>query len=356
MNENMKKYARLLVRKGLNVQPGQPVRISAPIECIEFVRLVVDEIYEVSQKGIIIDWTDDYITRSTFINEPIENFENTPEFLVKKSDYTIDNNFALLKISATDPDNLNGVDPVKIMTAQKTMSRDLKRQTHATMSDNLSWTVASIPTSKWAKKVFPNSDTPIDDLWEAIIKATRSDTIDPVLAWEEHVLKLTGYAKNLNNHKFEYLVFTNSIGTNIEVGLPKGHIWMAAESLNNVLKNTFIANMPTEEVFTMPHKDKVNGKVYASKPLNYQGALIEDFWIEFKDGKVVDLDAKKNKETLEKLVKVDEGACMLGEVALVSYNTPISMSNVLFYNTLFDENASCHLALGKAYPTCIKDS
>jgi len=354
--ENIKKYAKLIVTKALNVQPDQPVHITAPIESNYFVRYLVDEIYKVSTGGIMIDWMDDYITRAKFVNEPINNFQTTPQYAVEKVKEVVDNNYARLYISATDPDSLVGIDPTKLLEDQKTKSRDLVKLVKATMSDHVSWSIVSIPTLKWAEKVFPESLAPMNDLWDAILTATRCDTPDPVATWDKHVTKLKGYAKSLNDHEFDKLVFKNKLGTNIEIGLPVGHIWMAAESQNQVRKNTFIANMPTEEVFTMPHREQLNGRVYASKPLKYQGALIDGFWLEFKNGKLVDFDAKVNKETLAELVNVDEGAKMAGEIALVSHNTPISLSNVLFYNTLFDENASCHIALGKAYPTCISDS
>ncbi len=356
MNIKVQKYAELVIKKGLGVIPGQPVLISAPIEGADFVKLLVEEAYKAGSNRVEVDWIDDDLNRLKFTHEPMENFKTTADYQVARMDYHVNNNYALLKISATDPEALNGINPDKIMELQKTNNRDLKRKTSALMNDKMSWCVISIPTLKWAEKVFPDSEDPVKELWDAILEMTRCNTLNPIAEWEKHIKNLDKYATSLNDYQFSKLKFTNSVGTNLEVGLPHNHIWQSAESRNKVRNIPFVANMPSEEVFTMPHKDQVNGIVYSSKPLNYQGNLIDKFSVEFKDGRAIKVNAEQGQEVLEKLIAVDDGAALLGEVALVSYESPISLSNILFYNTLFDENASCHLAFGKAYPTCINDS
>ena len=223
------------------------------------------------------------------------------------------------------------------------------------MNDINSWCVVSIPTKDWAKRVFPNvsEDEAVEQLWEAIFNATRINLEDPVKAWENHIENLVEKNKFLNEKNFKSLHYTASNGTDLVVELPEGHIWVSGGGTN--AKGTyFVANMPTEEVFTLPLKNGVNGVVYSTKPLNYGGKLIDDFKLTFKDGKVVEYEAKVGQEVLTDLLDIDDGAKYLGEVALVPHSSPISQSNIVYMNTLFDENASCHFAFGKAYPTNIK--
>ena len=203
------------------------------------------------------------------------------------------------------------------------------------------------------KKVFPNSDKPLEDLWDAIFNVTRIKEDEPIKAWEDHLSLLSEKAKWLNKKNFKYLKYKSENGTDLQIELPQGHLWMAASS-NNLKGEEFVPNMPTEEVFTMPKRDGVNGIVYSSKPLVFNGNVIDEFYLKFEDGRVVEFDAKKGKDTLASIFNQDDNARYLGEVALVPYDSPISNSNILFFNTLFDENASCHLALGKAYPTNIE--
>ena len=225
------------------------------------------------------------------------------------------------------------------------------------MANKSQWSIVAAPNPTWAKKVFPNleDEAAVEALWDAILSASRVTLDnDPVKEWEAHNKQLLEHNNILNKHQFDTLHFKNSLGTDITIKLVENHIWAGGGevSANGVYFNP---NIPTEENFTMPHKYGVNGKVVATTPLNYQGNLIEDFWLEFKDGKVVDYDAKSAKATLENLLKLDEGSSRLGEIALISHDSPISNSGILFYNTLFDENASCHMALGRAYPMNIEN-
>ncbi len=354
MEEMIKNYANLVIKVGQTVKEGQLVVLRIPTECREFAHYLVEYAYEAGAGKVIVEWSDDIITRLKYQHEEKENFETIEDFVIEKYKYFIEQKASFISVSATDPENLSGVDPQKIMAAAKASNQYLKFYSEALMADRNKWTVISVPTKKWADKIFPSSEDSVKELWEAILKAVRCDLEDPIEAWKNHVAELDKYASFLNENRIEKLHFKSELGTDLTVELPVDYIFASAGSMAENGEK-FIANMPTEEVFTLPHRHGVNGKVYASKPLNYQGNLIDQFMLEFKDGKVVDVQAEVGEEVLKELVKVDEGASMLGEVALVGYDTPISLSNILFYNTLFDENASCHLALGRAYPTCLKN-
>ncbi len=348
-------YAKLIVKVGINVQAGEPMVISSPIEGAEFTRLLAKHAYEAGASEVHVNWNDEVITRLKYENAPMEVFENYPLWFADGLEDFAKKGAGFVSIHAQDPELLKGIDSKKIAAANKSASMALKEWRKYTMNDLNSWCVISIPTKNWAKRVFPDlsDDEALEKLWDAIFKATRMDQQDPVEAWKEHLDTLQEKVKFLNEKKFKSLHYTASNGTDLVVELPEGHIWAGGGGDNS--KGTyFVANMPTEEVFTMPHKDGINGIVYSTKPLNYSGSLIDEFSVTFKDGKVVDFKAKVGEEVLKDLLDIDEGAKHLGEVALVPYSSPISQSNIVFLNTLFDENASCHFAFGKAYPTNIE--
>ncbi|MEG6584707.1 aminopeptidase [Dendrosporobacter sp. 1207_IL3150] len=358
MNQNLlEKYARLIVKTGVNIQKDQILVINAPIECAEFTRLIAQTAYQEGARDVVINWKDELFSKIRFLQAPEEVFEEFPEWQRQFYLSYLHKGAAFLSISASDPELLKDVNPDRVAKAQKTGSIALQEYREKLMSNKNAWCVISIPTKSWAKKVFPNlpEGEAIAKLWEAIFEVVRVTSVDPVAAWEEHKTNLKKSMDLLNSHSFKYLQYKNAAGTDLKIELPEDHIWLGgAEATPEGLE--FIANMPTEEVFTLPKKTGVNGKVVSSKPLNYNGNLIDEFTLEFKDGKIVEYTAKKGYEVLKNLVETDEGSCYLGEVALVPFNSPISRLNILFYNTLFDENASCHLAIGKAYPVCIKDS
>ena len=350
----LNKYAQLVVEVGSNVQEGDTVSIAAPVESAEFARMLAENSYKAGAHEVIINWRDDVITRLAYENQPVEVLEDIAQYAYDRAEYYAKKGQKSISISAADPELLKGIDAQKIQRASKAMSEKFQPLRKYTMNDINSWTVISVPTQKWAEKVFPNSENPVEDLWEAIFKTVRVDKENPIKEWEDHLNTLTKKSDWLNEMNFEFLRYKSSNGTDLEIRLPEGHIWTAASSLNSK-GESFVPNMPTEEVFTLPHKDGVNGIVHSAKPLVYAGNVIDEFWLKFEDGAVVDFDAKKGKETLQSLFDKDERARRLGEVALVPFDSPISNSNILFFNTLFDENASCHLALGKAYPTTIKN-
>lgn len=351
----LEEYAKLCVKVGINLQPGQPLVINAPIEGADFVRLVAKQAYEAGAKQVHVNWNDETLTKLKYENSPMEVFENFPKWYADGLEEFAKDGAGYLSIYSEDPELLKEIDPKKIAANNKSKSMALKEFRKYNMNNINSWCVVSIPTKGWAKKVFPNvsEEEAMEKLWDAIFKATRMDLEDPVKAWEEHIKSIEEKVKFLNDKSFKKLYYKSSNGTDLEVELPEGHIWAGGGDYNS--KNTFfVANMPTEEVFTMPLKTGVNGTVYSTKPLNYGGNLINNFKLIFKNGKVVDFEAEEGYEVLKDLLDIDEGAKYLGEVALVPFDSPISNSNIIFLNTLFDENASCHFAFGKAYPTNIK--
>lgn len=354
-NALLDKYANLCVKVGINIQKDQPLVITAPVEGAEFVRLLAKHAYEAGAKEVHVNWNDDELTRMKFEYAPMEVFENFPKWYADGMEDYAEKGAGFISISARDPYLLKGIDSKKIAANNKASSIGLKKFREYTMNDLNSWCVISIATKKWAKRVFPDvsDEEAVEKLWDAIFKALRVYEEDPVEAWKKHLKNIEDKVNFLNEKNFKKLYYKSSNGTDLEVELPEGHIWAGGGGKNS--KGVyFVANMPTEEVFTLPHKYGVNGVVYSSKPLNYGGNLINNFSLTFKDGKVVDFTAEEGYDVLKDLLDLDEGAKRLGEVALVPHDSPISNSNIIFYNTLFDENASCHFALGKAYPTNLK--
>ena len=352
----LEKYAELAIRTGVNVQAGQTLRINVKAEHYEFARLLVKEAYACGAKKVIVEFNDDIIGKEHAVHQDFDTYVEVPEWLKVKIDSLLEEDLCNLSVYAPSPGLFADVDGEKLATASKNQSEALKAYSDYMMANRGQWSLVSLPTKEWAKTVFP--ELPVDEayekLFEAILYATRvTKDKDPVEAWKEHNATLHHQNKVLNDYNFKSLHFKNSLGTDIVVGLVNDHIWSGgAEVAENGV--VFNPNMPTEESFTMPDRTNVNGRVYSTKPLNYQGKLIDEFWLEFKDGAVIDFDAKKEKETLQALLDTDEGSRRIGEIALISHKSPISDLNILFLNTLFDENASCHMALGRAYPMNIK--
>jgi len=349
------KYARLIVNTGLNLQSNQILVINSPIECAQFTRLVSQMAYEMGAKDVVVQWRDELFSKIRFLHAPEEVFDEFPEWQKEFYLSYVHQGAAFLSISASDPELMQDVNPERMTRAQKASSTALRDYRERLMSNKNVWCVVSIPTTAWAKKVFPllSEEASIDKLWEVIFRTVRVDTQDPAASWDDHKTKLKARMDFLNSLALKSLHYTNSLGTDLSIELPNDHIWLGGSDLTPEGLE-FIANMPTEEVFTLPAKTGVNGKAVSSMPLNYNGHLIEQFSLTFKDGKIVDYSAVKGYETLKTMIETDEGSHFLGEVALVPYDSPISNANILFFNTLFDENASCHLAIGKAYPVCLK--
>ncbi|WP_067728399.1 aminopeptidase [Oceanobacillus damuensis] len=349
--QTQEKYAELALRTGVNLQKGQALMINAPIEGADFTKIVVRKAYELGAKDVHINWVDDELTLLKYENSPDEVITNYPEWKVKLHDTFAEDGAAVLNIRSTNPDLLKDIDPSRVAKANKAAAEAMVNFRKYTMNDKIPWSIISIPSGDWAQKIFPDKsqEDAVDSLWEAILKIVRVDQSDPIAAWEAHNATLKTAREVLNDRNYKKLIF-KAPGTDLEMELPEGHIWRGGSAVAET-GVTFNPNMPTEEVFSMPHKNGVNGTVASTKPLNYGGSLIDQFSLTFKDGKVVDFKAKQGEEVLKHLLESDEGARRLGEIALVPHESPVSQSGLIFYNTLFDENASCHIALGKAYPT-----
>lgn len=352
----LKKYAELVVKTGINLQEKQQLFIMSPLECASFARIIAEKAYEAGAINVIVDYHDENLELIKYNKAPNECFEKEPKYLALAREELVNEKTAFISISARDPELLSGVESNKISMLAKTTNKALRNFSNALMSNEVQWCVVSIPTKAWAKKVFPNTseEEAMEKLWNSIFSIVRADKESPVSAWNEHLANLKLRKDYLNGKNFKYLYY-KSEGTDLIVELPEDHIWLSGEEhTKDGIK--FVANMPTEEVFTLPKREGVNGYVTSKKPLIYGGNIIDNFKLIIKDGKIVDFTADKGGEILKGLLDTDEGARYLGEVALVGCNSPISNSGLIFYNTLFDENASCHFAFGEAYPSCLKGS
>lgn len=351
---SLDKYAELTVKVGVNVQKGQTLVVHAPVESAEFIRLIAAKAYEAGARLVKVLWNDETLTRLQYEKASDDVFTETPKWFVGEMVELVENGAAVLHVLAENPDLLNGIDPERIANFYKTRGEAMKQYRAYQQADKFSWCLIAAPSPSWAAKVFP--DVPeaeqMDKLWEAIFHTVRVDQDDPVEAWKQHLKVLDEKSSVLNAKKYKALHYI-APGTDLTIELPKGHIWAQGDSVNEQ-GNTFVANMPTEEVFTAPLKTGVNGTVSSTKPLSYAGNIVDKFSLTFENGRVVSFTAEQGYETLERLLNMDEGARYLGEVALVPHQSPISESNILYYNTLFDENASNHLAIGSAYAFCLE--
>jgi len=352
----MEKYALLAVKAGINLQKGQTLVVNSPIECAPFARMIAEKAYREGAGDVVISWDDELFQKIRYMNAPDGIFDSFPDW--KKAFYTdyARKGAAFLSIYSEDPELMKDVSPERIARASKAKNTALKEFYERIMSNRNSWSIVSFPTASWARRVFP-ADTPekaYGKLSDAIVKAMRLDADDPLAAWKKHLKELADRLEFLNSHRFRYLRYHNSIGTDLTIELPEGHIWTGGSEFTED-GTEFIPNMPTEEVFTLPKRDGVNGTAVASMPLSYNGQLIKDFSIKLRDGKIVDFTAREGYEALKNLIETDEGSRYLGEVSLVPCDSPIAMSGILFLNTLFDENASCHLAIGRAYSTNLRN-
>ena len=351
----LEKYAKLIAGSGLNVQKGQKVVIQCGLDQPDFVTMVVEECYKLGAASVIVKWSHMPVTKLNYTYRTLETLSTVTPVERAEWQSRVDELSCLLWLDSDDPDGLSGTDNEKISKANMARYPVIKPYRDA-IENKYQWCIAAVPGREWAKKVFPDLsvEEAVEKLWEAILYTSRISD-DPVKAWETHNATLAKRCEFLNKYKFDRLEYKSSNGTDFTVGLnPKGIFCGGGETTlgANVYFNP---NIPTEEVFTTPMRGRAEGKVVATKPLSYQGKLIENFWFEFKDGKVVKLGAEKNRDLLEKMVSMDEGAAYLGEVALIAYKSPINDTGILFYNTLFDENASCHLALGRGFNNCLED-
>jgi len=354
--EKLQRYADVIVKIGVGLQPNQPFFIRAPLEAAPLVRLITTAAYKSGAKLVDVLWHDDALTLTRFKHAPRDSFEEYPTWRTQGLLSLVKNNGAYLVIKAEQPNLLENQDSKLVALAEKVHQTHMKPVLDLAMKNDFNWSIVSMPINSWATKLYPNissAEKRLTKLWDLIFSVCRIDTDDPVKAWQHHQQILAQKKDYLNSKKYQALHY-KSAQTDVTVGLPDNHVWhgVGAKTPSGI---NFIPNLPTEEIFTMNHKNRVDGVIHSTKPLSYSGVLIDDFRLIFKEGRVVDFSAKTGETALRHLIETDEGSHRLGEVALVPHSSPISQSGLLFYNTLFDENASSHFAIGKAYPYCMAD-
>lgn len=354
----LERYARFVVRRGANLQPGQTLLIGCPVEAAAFARMCAAEGYLAGAREVVVHYSDEKLSRLRMEGTAVEVLEDVkPWLLARNMDYyTGENSVARIAIYSEDPELYKGLDTAKVDRAGQAVQRAMKPWMELSMASRVQWCVASVPTEAWAKKVFPGegAEAAQEKLWSAIFKATRMDLEDPEAAWKAHVAAAQARIERLNTMEIDHLHFVGENGTDLAVGLVEDYLF---EGIENTRPDglPFLANVPSEEVFTAPHKARVDGLVKSSLPYVYNGNLIEGITARFEKGVAVEVSAEKGGELLEQMMACDAGARRLGEIALVPASSPVRKSGLLFYNTLFDENAACHMAFGAGYPTCVKN-
>ncbi len=348
----LENFCLLALKVGVNLQEGQGLEIACPVEKSDIAIALTKTAYKLGAKKVNVRWECDEVDKLSYYYASTETLCDIPKWFIESKNYLVKENYCYVAISAENPTAFKDIPAEKLAMVSKVKSTLLKSFSDAVMSNAIRWCVVSVPTKEWAKSVFKDSKNPVKELSHAIEIAMRLDNDNPLLEWNNHVNNLEKRASFLNQKRFDYLRFLSKSGTNLRVTLAKNHLWLSAREKSKD-GNFFIANMPTEEVFTAPHKNGANGVVKSAMPLSFGGNIVDNFSITFKDGKVVDFSAEKGYDVLKGIIETDSGTKRLGEVALIGKSSPIARQNLLFYNTLFDENASCHLAFGKAYPTTV---
>ena len=353
-SQTLQKYAELLARCGLNVQKGQEVLIIADLDQPEFVTMCVEECYRAGAKKVLVDWTHQPVTKLHYENQTLETLSTLEKWQLEKWAWQVDQLPCKLYIESEDPDGLAGADQEKISKARQNQFPHIKPFRDA-MENKYQWCIAAVPGKAWAKKVFPNlpEAEAVEALWKAILSTSRALEGEPLENWAEHNQNLKRRYDYLNALKLKSLHYTSKNGTDFTVGLIDGCKVLGGGEVT-LNGNFFNPNIPSEEIFTTPKAGEAEGIVYATKPLSYQGALIENFWVRFEGGRAVEVGAEKNVELLRQMIAMDDGASKLGECALIPFDSPINNTGILFFNTLFDENASCHLALGRGFSNLLE--
>ncbi len=351
----LRRYAKLLAKTGVNVRKGQWVVVQAELDQPEFVEMVVEELYRAGAGKVTVEWSHQALTPLHYKYAKQEVLEKFEKWEIEKLEHRLNELPAMLYLESADPDGLKGVDQDKFTAVRSARSKVIKPYRDS-MENKYQWCIAAVPGKAWAKKVFPDKNlgnTGVDALWDAILQASRADGPDPVRAWLYHNDELAAKCDHLNRLKLVSLEYRSSNGTDLKVGLIENSTFCGGGE-ETIDGKYFNPNIPSEEIFISPKAGEAEGIVYSTKPLSYQGELIEDFSLRFENGRVVEVKAKKNQALLEKMISMDDGAKMLGECALIAYDSPINQLGILFYNTLFDENASCHLALGRGFNECVR--
>lgn len=352
----LKKYAELAVRAGVNLQKNQLLIIHSDIKNATFARLIQTVAYESGASDVFIDWTDEQSTKEFYLHAADSAIDHFPDWKAARFKEWDDAGAAYIHIISENLDVFKEVPAERISRFQKASRTKLSDYYAKIRSHEIRWCLLAVPYAAWATKVFPDlsKEEAVQSLWKLILKGSRADGENPINDWESHNRAFESRKKFLNESRLEALHFTNSRGTNLLIGLPKNHLYLGGGVID---KNgiPFFPNIPTEEIFTAPHKNKVNGKLVGTKPLIYGGRVIDDFYFTFQEGRITDYYAAKGQEVLQQLIETDEGSRYLGEIALVSNQSPLAQTDTLFYNTLFDENTSCHIGIGNASPSNIQN-
>ncbi len=353
----LQKYADFTVKTAAGLKPNQTLIINAPITTANFAQMCAKVAYENGAREVVVHYNDEQLSRMKMEHCSEEVAQDVkPHIERMKLDYMeSEGGAALLSITSRNPELYKGLDQKKLQLAAIANEKAMKNFYDYIINDRVQWTIAAVPSESWTSKVFPNlsKEEGEEAMWEAIFTCARVKGGNPEAEWEEYIKKTVNRRKVLNDYNFEAIRMTAPNGTDLTVGLADKHTWDGGVSYTDK-GNRFIANVPTEEIFTCPHKERVNGKVYASKPYIYNGDIIENFYFVFKDGVVVEYHAEKGQEILESMMTVDEGAKRIGEIAIVDNSSGVGKSGLLYYNTLYDENAACHIAFGRCYPTNIQ--
>ena len=352
---NLNNLAAVAVGAGLGLAPGQELVMTATLDALPLVRRITEQAYKVGASLVTTLFTDEASTLLRYRHGTEATFDAASGWLYEGMAQAYKNGAARLAIAGSDPSLLSKEDPAKVSRVNRATSKAYRPALELITRHDINWTIVACATPAWAKARFPDlaADDALARLWQGIFAASRTNLADPVAAWKEHDAKLHARAEWLNNKRYYALHFKGP-GTDLRVGMADDHLWLGGgTTAHNGLY--CIPNMPTEEVFSTPHKDRVDGTVTSTKPLSHMGTLIEGISVRFEGGRIVDAKATRGGEVLQKMIETDEGARKLGEVALVPHSSPIASSGLLFLNTLFDENAACHIALGQAYSTCVKD-
>ncbi len=350
-NTMLTKYAKLVVEVGVNLQKGDTLVINCTHEGLELARKISQQAYLAGARKVELMFSDEQMALLNYTYMSEQDLTTLDKWYVDRYNHLVDTRCCYISILAEDPDVFENVDPLLLAKVSRARHVALQKYFNAATSNLIRWCLCAVPNDNWAKKIFPTL-TPSQanrKLWDMIFKTMRLDQPNPVKAWQNHIQRLADLSEFLTNSKFCKFELTNSLGTNLSVGMPKGYYFSGGHE-NSQDGIGFTANMPTEEVFSLPDKHNVGGIVYSALPLIHNGSCVDKFWIKFENGKIVDYDAKVGKDTLKGIIESDEGSHYLGEIAFVQYDSPIRNLGTLFYNTLFDENASCHLAIGEAYP------
>ncbi len=353
----VKKYIELIVKCGANIQKGQEVVVQASTEIVDFIIPLVEECYKNGAKNVEVIWENSGLSLLDYKYRSVDDLANLKDYQKAKWEHYVKNEPVRIYIESSAPDELKDIDGAKFAEVRKILGPQIRKYRDL-IDDNYQWVIAGVPSKRWAKTIFPslNEDEAVEKLWEAILNVSRVyENTSPIDEWDRHNKNLEERSSKLNSLKLVKLQYKSSNGTDFSLELNPDVKWEGGGEFTKNTKVFFNPNIPSEEIFTSPIAGKIEGKVIATKPLSYNGNLIEDFSFVFKDGKVVEVHAKKGESILKDMVKMDEGASMLGECALIPYDSPINNTNILFYNTLFDENASCHLALGAGFTNLYKD-